>query len=68
MDKNFKLDDIVQMKKKHPCGGDRFRVVRVGADVKIKCEECGRAIMMPRLEFKKRMKRNLTEETNEKSQ
>jgi hypothetical protein len=68
MDKNFKLDDIVQMKKKHPCGGDRFRVIRAGADVKIKCEECGRVVMMPRLDFKKRMKKNLTEAADDKRQ
>ena len=62
MNKKFKLDDIVMMKKKHPCGNFLFRVVRVGADVKIKCQQCGRTIMMPRMEFKKRLKKNLTEE------
>jgi len=61
MEKNFELNDIVQMKKKHPCGDDKFRVTRVGADVKIKCEGCGRAIMMTRLDFKKRMKKNLNQ-------
>jgi hypothetical protein len=61
MEKNFKLNDIVQMKKKHPCGNDKFQVTRVGADVKIKCTECGRIIMLTRLDFKKRMKKNLTE-------
>ncbi len=61
MENNFKLEDIVLMKKKHPCGNDKFRVIRVGADIKIKCLNCGRVIMMPRLEFKKRMKKNLTE-------
>jgi hypothetical protein len=49
------------MKKKHPCGNDKFQVTRVGADVKIKCIECGRIIMLTRLDFKKRMKKNLTE-------
>ncbi|MCK5128977.1 MAG: DUF951 domain-containing protein [Clostridiales bacterium] len=62
MEKEFKLDDIILMKKQHPCGNDLFRVIRVGADVKIKCEECGRNIMMPRIDFKKRMKKNMTEE------
>lgn len=62
MNKDFKLDDIVMMKKKHPCGNDLFRVIRIGADVKIKCEDCGRNIMMPRIEFKKRLKKNMTEE------
>jgi hypothetical protein len=61
MDKEFKLDDIVMMKKKHPCGNDLFRIIRVGADIKIKCTECSRVIMMPRIDFKKRMKKNVTE-------
>jgi hypothetical protein len=62
MDKEFKLNDIVMMKKKHPCGCDLFKVIRVGADVKIKCQECGRVIMMPRIDFRKRMKKNMTED------
>ena len=66
MEKTFKLDDIVQMKKKHPCGNDKFRITRMGADIKIRCEECGRVIMLPRIEFKKRMKKNLTEAGNDK--
>ncbi len=65
MEKNFKLNDIVQMKKKHPCGEDKFQVIRVGADVKVKCVGCGRIIMLTRLEFKKRMKKNITEAKNE---
>ena len=63
MNKDFKLDDIVMMKKKHPCGNALFRVVRVGADVKIKCEQCNRTIMLTRMEFRKRMKKNVTEES-----
>ena len=66
MEKNLKIEDIVIMKKKHPCGNDAFRVTRIGADVKIKCIQCSRVIMMPRLEFKKRMKKNITEDLNEK--
>lgn len=62
MDKVFKLDDIVMMKKKHPCGCDLFKVIRVGADIKIRCQECSRVIMMPRIDFKKRMKKNMTED------
>lgn len=66
MEKEFKLDDIVIMKKKHPCGNDLFRIIRVGADIKIKCQDCGRIIMMPRVDFKKRMKKNTTKDNNEK--
>lgn len=54
---NINLQDIVQMRKTHPCGSDLFVVVRVGADIKIKCSGCGRIIMMDRAEFEKRVKR-----------
>lgn len=45
------------MKKQHPCGTNEFEIIRVGADIKIKCIECGRAIMLPRIEFNKKMKK-----------
>lgn len=57
MDESFELYDIVEMKKAHPCGNSRFRVTRMGADIKIKCESCERTIMMPRRDFIKRMKK-----------
>ena len=50
------IGQIVQLKKKHPCGGDRWRVTRVGADVKIKCDKCGRVVMLGVEEFKKAIK------------
>lgn len=51
------LGDIVQMRKTHPCGSDRWTVIRVGADIKIKCSLCGRIVMMDRADFLKRMKK-----------
>lgn len=53
----FALGDIVQMRKTHPCGGDRWTVIRVGADIKIRCLTCGRIVMMDRADFTKRMKK-----------
>lgn len=55
----FGLNDIVEMKKPHPCGANRWQVVRLGADIKIKCCECERLLMMPRPEFKKKIKKIL---------
>lgn len=55
----FGLNDIVEMKKPHPCGTNRWQVVRLGADIKIKCCHCERMLMMPRPEFKKKMKKVL---------
>ncbi|MEN6350213.1 MAG: DUF951 domain-containing protein [Syntrophomonas sp.] len=55
--KSFKLDDIVRMKKQHPCGSYNWQVIRMGADIKIKCQGCGRIVMLPRMDFEKRMVR-----------
>lgn len=55
--KEYKLGDIVVMKKAHPCGTNEWTITRVGADIKIKCCNCGRSIMMPRIEFNKKLKK-----------
>ena len=53
----YKLGTIVVMKKQHPCGSNNCEIVRLGADIKIKCCGCGRVIIMPRIEFNKKMKK-----------
>ena len=60
---NFKLDDIVIMKKPHACGSNKWKITRVGVDIKIKCIGCGHEIMMDRLEFIKKLK-GVTDEEN----
>ncbi|CAM4320875.1 DUF951 domain-containing protein [Lacicoccus alkaliphilus] len=60
MKKEYELNDIVEMKKQHPCGNSNFQIIRMGADIKIKCTECARTIMMTRRDFEKRMKRIIT--------
>ena len=57
MNKEYKLNSIVMMKKDHPCGDNRFQITRMGADIKIKCCNCGRSIMLPRIEFNKKLKK-----------
>ena len=57
MEKEYKVNSIVVMKKGHPCGANEWTIVRVGADIKIKCNNCGRIIMLPRIEFNKKLKR-----------
>lgn len=47
----FALGDVVMMKKPHACGANEWTVIRVGADVKIKCSRCGRIVMLERAEF-----------------
>lgn len=59
-----KVNDIVIMKKSHPCGNDRFIVVRQGADYKLCCLKCDRVVMLDVETFNKRLKRvvNVNEE------
>ena len=57
MDKTYELGDKVIMKKGHPCGANLWEIVRVGVDIKLKCENCGRLIMIPRVEFNKKLKK-----------
>lgn len=57
MVENFELGDIVEMKKQHPCGNYNFEVIRLGADIKIKCTGCGRIVMLPRSKFVKGAKK-----------
>ena len=59
MQKEYKLNSIVEMKKPHPCGFNEWEIVRLGADIKIKCNNCKRSIMMPRIEFNKKLKKVL---------
>lgn len=55
--KDYKLGSVVIMKKQHPCGENLWEVIRAGADIKIKCQKCGRSIMLSRLEFNKKLKK-----------
>ncbi|MBQ3021624.1 MAG: DUF951 domain-containing protein [Bacilli bacterium] len=58
----YKLGSIVTMKKAHACGTNEWIVTRVGVDIKIKCKNCNREIMLDRLEFEKKLRRILNEE------
>ena len=53
---DVQVGDVLQMKKAHPCGGSEFLVLRVGMDFKIKCQQCGRQVMLPRAKFEKNIK------------
>ena len=52
----IKLGDIVRLKKKHPCGGYQWQVVRLGADIGIKCLSCQRRVLLERSAFERRVK------------
>ena len=52
----YSLNDVVMMKKAHPCGENSWKIIRMGADIKIECQKCGHVVMLPRREFEKKMK------------
>lgn len=54
---NFNLGDVVQTRKGHPCGSNEWEIIRLGADIKIKCIGCGRIVMLPRPKFEKSVKK-----------
>ena len=56
---DYQLGDIVELKKPHPCEkrSTKFEIVRVGADLKIKCLGCGNILLISRDNFNKRFKR-----------
>jgi hypothetical protein len=53
------IGDLVQMRKPHPCGGDTWRIVRLGAEIGIRCATCQRKVLLPRATFERRVKRFL---------
>lgn len=57
--KQYQLNDVVEMKKQHPCGTNEWKIIRLGADIRIKCEGCGHSVLIPRREFDKKMKKML---------
>lgn len=61
MDKVYDLGDIVEMKKTHPCGANEWKIIRLGADIRIKCEGCQHSVLIPRREFEKKMKKVLVQ-------
>ncbi|MGH2592189.1 MAG: DUF951 domain-containing protein [Anaerolineae bacterium] len=50
------INDVVRMRKPHPCGSYEWTVVRLGADIGLKCNTCGRRVLLERREFEKRLK------------
>jgi hypothetical protein len=58
----LKMGDLLELKKPHACGANRWEVTRLGADIKLKCQQCGREVMLPRHRVERRIKRFLQPE------
>lgn len=62
----FRIGDIVKMKKKHPCGSQEWEVLQLGSDMRIKCCGCGHIVLMPRPNFMKGVKKVLNRDVTQK--
>ena len=60
--KEYTIGTKVIMKKQHPCGANSWEITRLGADIKIKCLNCGRTVLIPRIDFNTKIKKIITEE------
>ena len=58
---DYQIGNIVMLKKGHPCGTNEWKIIRVGADFKLKCMGCNRIVMVPRKTFEKSVKKVLSE-------
>ena len=56
MGKDVQVNDLVRLRKPHPCGSYEWLVVRIGADIGLKCQVCGRKVLLDRGAFNKRVK------------
>lgn len=54
--RKYRLGDVVRLRKTHPCGEDRWEILRTGMDFRIRCLGCGRMLMLPRLKFERSVK------------
>jgi len=61
----YNVGDIVKTRKPHPCGGDEWEVMRTGVDFRIRCNKCGRVLMLPRPKFEKSVKKIIFSNSNQ---
>jgi hypothetical protein len=65
---NYQLNDLVEMKKPHPCGMNRWLIIRLGADIRIKCTGCEHSVLLARSDFDKKLKQIIIDETNQRGE
>ena len=57
MKMKYKVGDIITLKKGHPCGENKWKILRTGADIKLQCLGCDKIVWLTRLEFNKRIRK-----------
>ncbi|MFA6842945.1 MAG: DUF951 domain-containing protein [Bacilli bacterium] len=60
----YKVGDILQFKKGHPCGCDTWKVIKVGVDYKLECTGCKRVIIIQKSDIRKKVKKQIMEQAN----
>lgn len=61
----LRLNDIVRLRKPHPCGGYEWKIVRLGADIGLECLKCRRRVMLSRRELSNRLKKIISQENHD---
>ena len=59
--RQIELGDVVRLRKRHPCGGDTWQIVRLGVDIGLHCRTCGRRVLLERPVFERRVRQVLSE-------
>ena len=62
MDKKYDIGSLLVLKKGHPCGENLWEVVKLGADIRLKCTKCNRLIIIPRIDSNKKIKKIIERE------
>lgn len=62
MEKNYDVGNLVVLKKGHPCGENLWEIMKLGADIRLKCTKCGRIVLIPRIDFNKKLKKVIEKE------
>ncbi len=62
MNKDYTVGNLVVMKKGHPCGENLWEIMKLGVDIRIRCTKCGRIVIIPRIDFNKKIKKVLEKE------
>ena len=59
----FKINDLIELKKPHPCGSRTFKILRLGSDIRVVCQGCGRDMVLDRIKLEKATKKILPRDT-----
>ena len=62
---DLRLHDIVELKKPHPCGAKQWEILRVGMDIKLRCQGCGHELMLPRSKAEKSIRKRIERKEGE---